>query len=199
MKLEELADNREYAEICKTIKERENNRLIFIVKIIKTILAMLLATFSCSENCYLGAVEVQAHDDLRFPISDFPFEEFVIITKAAERNNCRGDDFIILLAIRKIENGRPGREFGILNQRCQAEIDESPDDSLNIQAGWAAATIVKNRHRWKTAGRPGKFIDFLADRYCPAAVDPQGNENWKINVRFFYERIMNEFFGLYQM
>ena len=34
-------------------------------KIIETILARLLATFSCEGSCYLGAVEVQAHPETR--------------------------------------------------------------------------------------------------------------------------------------
>jgi hypothetical protein len=32
------------------------------------------------------------------------------------------------------------------------------------------------------------FILFLADRYCPASVDKQGNVNWKKNVSFFFFR-----------
>ena len=43
-------------------------------------------------------------------------------------------------------------------------------------------TIKNNHKRWIAAGRPGSFIDFLADRYCPASVDPVGNRNWKRNV-----------------
>jgi hypothetical protein len=42
---------------------------------------------------------------------------------------------------------------------------------------------VQNTHtRWIAAGRPGKFTDFLADRYCPPSADPVGNRNWKINI-----------------
>jgi 3D (Asp-Asp-Asp) domain-containing protein len=33
------------------------------MRIINAILAMLIAMFSCSESCYLGAVEVEAHDE----------------------------------------------------------------------------------------------------------------------------------------
>ena len=46
-------------------------------------------------------------------------------------------------------------------------------------------TIRNNWSRWERAGRPGNFIDFLADRYCPPSADPAGNRNWKRNVRFF--------------
>lgn len=29
------------------------------------------------------------------------------------------------------------------------------------------------------------FLDYLADRYCPPAIDAEGNTNWKKNVRWF--------------
>lgn len=45
-------------------------------------------------------------------------------------------------------------------------------------------TIRNNYKRWQDKGSPGKFLDFLGDRYCP----PKGwfgtnNKNWKHNVR----------------
>jgi len=124
--------------------------------------------------------------------------ELPAIRRAAERNNCRGDDFLILLAIRKAENGRAGREFGIMHP---AAIDTD----LETQAAWAAATIVKNRQRWSqevfiaigegkpvraAASGPG-FIEFLADRYCPSSIDPVGNINWKENVRYWFWKFKN--------
>lgn len=44
-------------------------------------------------------------------------------------------------------------------------------------------TVRNNWKRWRAAGSPGEYLDFLADRYCPAADDPVGNRNWKRNVR----------------
>lgn len=44
-------------------------------------------------------------------------------------------------------------------------------------------TVANNYRRWQTAGRPGAFLDFLADRYCPPKADPVGNTRWKRNVR----------------
>ena len=44
-------------------------------------------------------------------------------------------------------------------------------------------TIRNNHKRWIKAGRPGDYLDFLADRYCPPSADPVGNRNWKRNVR----------------
>jgi hypothetical protein len=106
-----------------------------------------------------------------------PTEESVI-RKAAIRNGCFGDDYLILLAIRKAENGRPGREFGIMNTKA---------NNLDRQAGWCAATIMAHHKRQPTL--TGKaFIDSLADRYCPAACDPIGNVNWKKNVWFWFKK-----------
>ena len=111
-----------------------------------------------------------------------PTEEFHIISNAAVRNNCYGDNFWILLAIRKAEDGGPGREFGIMNPKA---------DNLDKQAGWAAATIVKNRARWVKAGKPGDFIKFLGSKYAPigAENDPTGlNANWVRNVSHWYKK-----------
>lgn len=44
-------------------------------------------------------------------------------------------------------------------------------------------TIRNNWTRWIKAGKPGAFLDYLADRYCPKSADPKGNRNWKSNIR----------------
>lgn len=115
-------------------------------------------------------------------------KEMPTIIKAAERNNCFDDDFLILLSIRKAENGRSGREFGVLHPRCLLEIEKEPSNSLFIQACWAAATIVKNRQRWNIAGKPLPFIRYLGGRYCPPSADPQGYTNWIHNVNYWFEK-----------
>jgi hypothetical protein len=48
-------------------------------------------------------------------------------------------------------------------------------------------TIANNFKRWGAAGRPGVFLDFLANRYCPASCDPLGNKRWKANARRMLE------------
>ncbi len=144
----------------------------FMKSILRAITA-LAAIFCCPETCCDGAVEVQVRDWYGLE------RELPIITHAAERNDCNGDDFFLLLAIRKQENGRAGCEFGIRHPKAW-------DTNLDIQAGWAAATIIKNRKRWANQVRDTPFIDFLADRYCPKEDDLEGNKNWKRNVRFWY-------------
>jgi hypothetical protein len=117
-------------------------------------------------------------------------KELPIIRKAAERNNCNGKLFNILLAIRKAENGGAGFEFGVIAVK---------GTNLDKQAGWCAATIVKNFQRWKNSGKfeggVKSFISFLGDRYCPigAENDPTGlNVNWKRNVLNWYEKFEAE-------
>lgn len=113
-------------------------------------------------------------------------DEMDIIRAAAQRNNCKGEDFIILLAIRKAENGPPGREFGIMTDGV---------NNLDKQAGWCAATIVKNRKRWIDSGQKQEFIDFLGDRYAPINCenDPKGlNKNWKKNVKYWVSKLKEQ-------
>jgi hypothetical protein len=112
-------------------------------------------------------------------------KELPIIKKAAERNNCRGYLFYILLAIREAEDGKPGREFGVLHPKAK-------DTDLNTQAGWAAATIVKNYKRWQDAGKPSDFITFLGNRYAPPNVknDPKAlNRHWIKNVKYWVNKL----------
>jgi len=113
-----------------------------------------------------------------------------IIIEAAERNGISvgSNNWYIMLAIKKAENGRPGCAFGIMHPKAW-------DTNLDTQAGWCAATIVKNRVRWIEAGYPDDFITFLGSRYCPVGADndPAGlNKNWIGNVKYWFGRLRNE-------
>jgi len=145
------------------------------MKLLEALSALVFIVLPVPDYDCGGAVEVQVRDWYGLE------RELPIIRRAAERNGCEGDDFLILLAIRKQENGRAGCEFGIKHPLAW-------DTNLDTQTGWAAAIIIKNRNHWKAAGRPGKFIAFLADRYVPISEDPQGNKNWKANVRYWFEK-----------
>ena len=47
----------------------------------------------------------------------------------------------------------------------------------------ACLNTVRHKHAdWGAAGSHGDFLDYLADRYCPAKDDPIGNKNWKANI-----------------
>lgn len=92
----------------------------------------------------------------------------------------------IVAAIRHAENGRAGREYGVLHPRALGK-------SYRTQAGWCAATVQKHYDRWVKAGRKGDFLESLARRYCPvgAGNDPTGlNRHWLKNVRHWRDRIV---------
>lgn len=78
-------------------------------------------------------------------------------------------------AIYRVEGGSKAKApYGILSIKVSSEQ----------QARKICINTIKNNHtRWINAGRPGKYLDFLADRYCPKAHDPVGNRNWKRNIR----------------
>lgn len=129
--------------------------------------------------------------------ADVAFEDLTVIRKAAHRNHCYGDNFYLLLAIRKAENGGAGREFGIENARCDAIMKKRPSDTLEIQAGWAAASIIKTHSRYIDDGGDGvindEFIEYMANRYCPPVADGRNHENWKRNVKFWYGKLKANF------
>lgn len=119
----------------------------------------------------------------------FPYQaEIGVIAEAAAANGIQSvEDWYILLAIRCAENGRPGREFGVLAPRAV-------DTNLRTQAGWAAATVAANRRRFSDrVDTDLEFIVCLAGRYCPAVCDPVGHENWKKNVSYYYRQFTAEF------
>ena len=91
----------------------------------------------------------------------------------------------IVAAIRYAENGRAGREYGILHPRVKP--------TYRSQAGWCAATVQKNYDRWVKAGRKGEYIKFLGARYCPVGADndPTGlNKHWIKNVSKFRKKFL---------
>ena len=116
-----------------------------------------------------------------------PAHERAVIVSAVERNvtdEALRPCFVRLLrAIRKAENGRHGREFGIMDRRA---------NDLDSQAGWWPATCFKVYLRW-SAGQQGVGLPYLValrDQYAPldAENDPNGlNENWIGNVVSFLE------------
>ena len=119
----------------------------------------------------------------------FSQNDIQVITAAAKRNNLQKELWPVLFAIRKAENGKKGREFGILSEKCDKEIKKAPDRSLDIQAGWCASTIKKNYSRWDGSG---DFINYLGSVYCPVGAnnDPKGlNKNWIKNVSNWIKKL----------
>ena len=106
------------------------------------------------------------------------------IREAAIRNGIEPgtENWYILLAIRKAENGSAGREFGIMNPKA---------DNLDKQAGWCAASIIKGRQRWIDAGKPEDFITHFGRRYCPPDAHHL-NKNWVTNVNYWKDKLERE-------
>ena len=83
-------------------------------------------------------------------------------------------------AIYRAEGGvRAKAPYGILSVRVSG-----PDEARRV----CIRTIQNTHDRWVAAGKPGYYVHFLADRYCPPSVDPVGNRNWKANVVAFLSR-----------
>jgi hypothetical protein len=148
---------------------------------------------SAIEACSRKNNKAEAVNPYWYRKHGFSDSNFNLIKRTAERV---GVDSDLLLAIRKAENGGEGLEFGVIpNDRYLKDNGYFVDgkfidyeNSLEKQAAWCAWTIRKNKERWP---REENFIDFLGDRYSPigAKDDPDNlNENWKGNVRYFYEK-----------
>ena len=100
-----------------------------------------------------------------------PAHEEAVIKATAQR---AGIDPDFLRAIRRVENGRPGREFGVLSV---------PAPTYRDQAKVAAETVRRTIGRFERTGRQAvdaagrytaEFIRFFSSRYAPvgAANDP---------------------------
>jgi len=120
------------------------------------------------------------------PITDnFPKDEIMRIEDAIDRNGgmIHDDLKIIVYAIRKVENGRNGKEFGIMSVKA---------NDFNSQAGWCVCTVNKNYQRWVKQSKEKDFVVFLGNRYAPLGVDndPQMlNYNWIKNLHFWIEKL----------
>jgi hypothetical protein len=110
-------------------------------------------------------------------------KESDVINRVAEEYRLDPIETKLLHGIRAIEQGRKGREFGVLNQEAMRfENDPDPVKSLETQARWAAGTIKKRF--------TGDLKDF-ADRWAPigAENDPDNlNKNWYPNILDYMSR-----------
>lgn len=98
--------------------------------------------------------------------------------------------YAFMLAVRMCEQGKKGREFGVL---AQGAIDTD----LETQAEWTMSTLVKDNKRWHTdtlANGKKKsdytgFIFYFADKWCPIGADNDPNnlnQNWLPNFQKYY-------------
>ena len=119
-----------------------------------------------------------------------PAPEQVLIRDAASR---AAVDPRFLGALRRAENGGPGREFGVLSV---------PAPTYEDQVRLAAASIRRNVERFEATGRVAvdpatgryseEFIRFFSNRYAPvgAANDPTGlNQHHARNLIRLYAQV----------
>lgn len=122
-----------------------------------------------------------------------PIAEAAVIDREAERT---GIDPRLLVALRRTENGGPGREFGVVAVAAP---------TLEAQARVAANTIRNTAQRYaqqggevldSTTGRYSEgFLRFLSARYAPigAANDPTGlNRHHARNLIALYRQARGE-------
>jgi len=138
-----------------------------------------------------------AHDNFHTGLRKKFGSEYDIIMNAAKRNGINETDHDklgMLFAIRKTENGRAGREFGVLSPKAVGPKGQT----LDRQAGWAASILNKRLGEWndmnsKTQSNYKGFTHYLQTRYTPIGVDdPKGlNKNWLGNFTTHYNEHMS--------
>jgi hypothetical protein len=138
-----------------------------------------------------------AHDNFHAQLGKKFGDEYSVILNAAKRNNISENDhdkLAMLFAIRKTENGRHGRQFGVLHPRAYEKEGETHSQSLDRQAGWASSILNKRHSEWN-AMKPAEqkkytgFHHYLQSRYSPVGAenDPTGlNNNWLKNFTHHY-------------
>jgi hypothetical protein len=119
----------------------------------------------------------------------FPDREAAVIAKEADRTFI---DPALLAALRQAENGRPGREFGVLSVAA---------DGLEGQARVAATTVRNTVARFEQRGGVAvdpttrryteDFLRFFSARYAPVGApnDPNGlNRRHAANLIALYRK-----------
>src|SRR3990167_8636568 len=75
-------------------------------------------------------------------------KEWPALIKVAREYHLSFDDTLLLLAIRRVEAGKPGNEFG---------VKAAYNKNLEEQARWCAGSIKKNRLRYLQLIRDGSY------------------------------------------
>ena len=93
--------------------------------------------------------------------------------------------YAFMLAVRMCEQGRKGREFGVM-------AEGAIDTDLKTQAEWTMSTLIKDTKRWHTGElAKGKkedyqnFIHYFSDKWCPSEAH-ELNKNWFPNFQKYY-------------
>lgn len=115
---------------------------------------------------------------------EFNVDEFAIIKKVAKEYKLNEKESKLLWSIRQAEQGRVGREFGVLVPEAM-RFEDSPVNSFMTQARWAAGTI-KKRYKGDIKAFGGRWAPVGAEN------DPNNlNKNWIPNIEFFMNQSPN--------
>ena len=107
-----------------------------------------------------------------------PAHEAEVIEAVGAKYKLTPEQLKLLYAIRLAENGKTGREFGVLAPEAM-RFANNPELSFPTQAAWAAGTIKK---------RYTGDLQAFAKRWAPIGVanDPNNlNQNWVKNVQYY--------------
>ena len=99
--------------------------------------------------------------ELQTVTASLPSREVDILLGVGRQYGLAGDALKLLFVIRKVENGGPGKEMGVASdfpRHRSHRYAGNPDQSLRLQARWAAGTI-----RSDFTGDLAAF----AKQYCP--------------------------------
>lgn len=113
---------------------------------------------------------------------DTSLNEDKIINSVAKEYGLTPEQTKLLWSIRKVEQGRQGREFGVLTPEAMRFENGDPIDSFTTQAKWAAGTIKK---------RYDGDIESFANRWAPVGAenDPTNlNKNWIKNIKYYMNK-----------
>lgn len=139
------------------------------------------------------------HENFMKGMSTKHGDEHEVILNAAKRNGIDENDhetMSMLYAIRSTENGRAGKEFGVLHKNAVGK----PGQTLDKQAGWASSILMKRKGEWEgmdstTQAQYKGFPHYLQSKYSPtigATNDPKGlNNNWLKNFTHHYNENMS--------
>jgi hypothetical protein len=124
-------------------------------------------------------------------------EEVRIITTVASIYHV---DPLFIATIRKVENGGPGREFGIVSLSAPTY-----EKQLNLCCGSVRNKLIQymNNPMVTAVGQGGTmrlvysdgFIGYFASIYCPVGAenDPTKlNDHWLCNTRTIYRKFVKE-------
>lgn len=127
-------------------------------------------------------------------------EEYPVIMNAAQRNGIEPhhhERLAMLFAIRRVENGGHGKQFGVLAPNAGAKKGETFLQSLDRQAGHASVGVINGEKRHQehiASGGTMGFVEHFGQRWAPQGVanDPTNlNRHWVKNVTKYRSDYLN--------